>query len=206
MSTPPTVTGPWQGRYAVTPLHRDPDTRVGARVGAVWHPGLEGARSRSPDLGRDLLSMVAFFTAFDVLVLLLLLATGWADPADAVRFVLVGTALCLPLVVAVCWRSMAHRTLDGGPAVLFEDRDAEEGPTAVEVCRLRSIGVVDRPSGLALVLRQSGTVLEVPFGLLEGNPRLWAHVHAGLVTSARAGADVDERARSLLRLPAAAAC
>jgi len=69
---------------------------------------------------------------------------------------------------------------------------------------LAEITITDAP-GSTSTLRITGrdnVTLELPLGLLEGNPALWDLLHNGLRHSAAAGAQVDPATRELLKLPA----
>ncbi len=201
----PRVVGPWQGRYQVRSAHYGPEDRrwVGGNIDI---PLLEAASAARPDRWR--------YAAQGVLGVVLIPAVVFAavlwlvvDDRVTAYAILVGLLVVFASIAFMDFARRASFSVQAGAVTLAElDRNGH-GPE-LRTYELACIAARDTRLGpcLRMVQRAPDKHLRpreivLPFGLLEGNQRLWDLVYNGIRHSVAGGAEVDARTRRQLGLP-----
>lgn len=115
------------------------------------------------------------------------------------------------VIVAVLWlisNATAYlvartRTLYAGATWAGDAESKDKIISTYELSRIK-IWYAHSPRAMLQMIAPDGFFLELPLGLVEGNPALWDLIYNGLRHSTAAGAEVDATTREILRLPAIA--
>lgn len=179
------------------------DTDAGAREFARSRPVLEIAVSRPSAVDRLHAAAVSgLVIGFPPLLIGAVIGGFHAVFGDGFSGRDVASLAVIAGVLAL-WGAVFGFALGGGPVSAYGSAlaVADGNGRAVELYELVTVAVRrDRNGTRVLLSGPPGSLVELPLGLVEGNPELWDLVHHGVRHSVAAGATIDDATVRLLRL------
>jgi hypothetical protein len=204
----PSVAGPWAGldRRHVVERRESPDESVEARE-RTWNLEnyFESAHARRSHRARWAAGMALWVVAVEgALVGIYIFFSSDSDLGSSLS----GRAQLFTIIFVAAWLihwalfyfTCRERSVYAGSSWLGEGRGDGDRLKLYEL----SVVAVSKPAKPEAVLfleDRHSTVLQLPMGLIEGNPRLWALVYNGIRHSVAEGAKIESATRELLHLP-----
>lgn len=132
-------------------------------------------------------------------IVLALVLSGSPDlRADPVPYLIAVLVWAVSTTLALLVRRTY--TVYAGADWAADGTDLDTVVTTYDLARIRVFGGAG-PGAMLQLVAPDGDFLQLPLGLVEGNPALWDLIHNGLRHSTAAGAEVDPETRTLLHLP-----
>jgi hypothetical protein len=132
------------------------------------------------------------------LVILMSSPAGTDLRTDPVPYVIGGAVWAISTATAYLIRRT--HTVYAGATWAGDNEDRDKLVSTYDLTRIKVFGV-HGPDTMLQLIGPDGFFLQLPLGLLEGNPQLWNLIYNGLRHSAATCAQVDAITRDLLHLP-----
>ncbi|WP_051342511.1 hypothetical protein [Pseudonocardia spinosispora] len=187
----PEVVGPWTGYRRSgrrTESFRPAQAQQWFAEPAPLLELVEGRRRRG-------LWQVAAYSAGSAL----LLFGGVAVLAHGDRVLYLVAAVLWAISTATSYLIRRMHTVYAGATWAGDGEDQDKFVTTYDLARIRVFGA-GKPSAMLQIIGADGAFLQLPLGLLEGNPALWDLVYNGVRHSVASGAEIDAETRALLHL------